>query len=154
MGLDTGSNRWHAVTSENVTIQSGPLKGKAWENPDGRRQKLYSDAEAFFALLPAGSHIFCEEPLALKNGKTTRVLCLAAGAIWTAHLCFDLFWYWVDVASWKKQVVGNGNSDKAMIAQFVREQGHEYPEEDLFDAHCVRMYGEQQLSEQGMRILK
>jgi len=130
------------------------MKGKQWENPDVRRQQLYEEAYNFFALLPVGSHVFAEEPLALKNGKTTRLLGLAAGAIWAAHLRFSMFWYWVDVATWKSKTVGNGNATKDEVQAFVRAHDIDYPEEDLFDAHCLMVYGERQLAIQGFTISK
>lgn len=153
VGLDTAANRWHAVASNGMCGQCGPLKNKAWDNPDARRQKLYNEARTFFAFLPNGSHIFCEEPLALQNGKTTRQLGLAAGAIWAAHMEYDLFWYWVNVESWKEKVIGKGAASKQLIQEHLKKAGIEYPEEDLYDAHAIRRYGEIELEAQGIAIL-
>lgn len=172
VGLDTASNRFHLVANRLIskgrgekryhTIQSGPLdpkKDKQWGNADARRQRLYEDAEAAFGWFPDGAHIFCEEPLALTNGKTTRLLGLACGAIWAAaHAIdpvegrprFDLWWHWVDVSSWKKDIVGNGNASKDMIALHVQMQGRSYEEPDYYDADCLCVYGEQWLEQHGI----
>jgi len=147
-GLDTASNRCHLY----VHGWSQPwwtrvfIGMKEVPNPDARRHTLYREAKAAFALLPAGAHIFCEEPLALKNGRTTRMLGLAAGAIWAAHLDCDLFWHWVDVSHWKKAIVGNGNADKQQVRDWVQQnlgEHWEQPEDaDFYDAACLCAYGE------------
>lgn len=133
--------------------KSGPWKGVKWKNADDRRQKLFEDARTFFAFLPSGSHVFCEEPLSLANGETTRLLGLACGAIWAAHLEFDLFWYWVNVSSWKKGVVGEPNPNKGRVQEFLQSMGVEYDEEDLYDAHCIMGWGVKLLEQQGIAIL-
>ena len=106
--------------------------------------------------------IYCEEPLALQNPSTTRVLSLAAGALFNAAFAtadygqmagvgHPLSWTWIDVAHWKRVVVGNGNADKDAIRAHVLEQIE--PEEifeqevDLYDAWCLRDYGARALSE-------
>jgi Holliday junction resolvasome RuvABC endonuclease subunit len=111
-------------------------------NADERRHALFTSARQAFALLPAGTLLVCEEPITGKSGKTTRLLGLAAGAIWAAHLDFQIFWAWGDIAAWKKLIVGNGNADKAAIADWCRAQGVDYPESepDYFDAHCLSLY--------------
>jgi hypothetical protein len=136
---------------------------------ESRRATTYLAAKMFFGNIPSGPvdhelHVFCEEPLALKNGKTTRVLGLAAGAIWAAFVeaggtRIDRYWYWVDVAHWKKEVVGNGSASKEMIREFVRgnpafkhlAREHNYDEifegnHNLYDAWCLQVYGSRQLS--------
>ena len=154
VGMDTASNRFHCVASNGMCGQCGPLEGKDWKSTDDRRHKLYKDAQTFFAFLPNGSHIFCEEPISAgKSGKTTVQLGLAAGAIWAAHLEFDLFWYWVSISAWKSAVVGNGNASKEQIQEFLRKGGFEYTEQDSYDAHCIRRYGEIELEAQGIAIL-
>jgi hypothetical protein len=136
---------------------------------ENRRATSYLSAKAFFGGISRGTgqelHVFCEEPLALKNGKTTRVLGLAAGAIWAAFvesggLRIGRYWYWVDVAHWKKEVCGKGNLGKPEIRDFCRENpawehlSKERPFEmsppydalfegdhNLYDAWCLMTYG-------------
>lgn len=96
--------------------------------------------------------MFVEEPLILsKNPATTRKLALIAGALWAMSIEFDLFWHWVDVASWKKEVVGKGNVNKVQVREWVQDTAKMMrPEErlaaydatpDLYDAHCLAVYG-------------
>lgn len=139
VGLDTASTRWHAVQSDGFYL----CINSEQSNVDRRRLELYTAARNYFKTLPPGTTIFAEEPLALaKNGKTTRLLGLAAGAIWAAYVDLDLEWHWVDVAHWKKVVVGNGNASKEMIKDHVMESYRVvYPQADYYDAHCLMIYG-------------
>lgn len=166
VGLDTASNRWHMVgvgdksklpidaqTRRATEHEHKALKDK---NPDHRRNTLHSEAKKQFCRLTnvrtrpyQQIHIFCEEPLALRNGKTTRLLGLACGAIWAAHLEFDLYWHWVDVASWKKDVIGKGNASKGEIMTWsMAHGGHADWDEDHHDAFAIGTYGVELMAKQ------
>lgn len=149
VGLDTASTRWHAVASDGFSngVDLQPSR-KPWKDksPDERRAELRRTfGETLDALIFVNGHgfaIYCEEPLALQNGKTTRLLSLAAGALWAEADRRGIEWHWVDVAHWKRVVVGNGNADKAKIQAHAEEAyGVEYPAEDYYDAHCIMVYG-------------
>jgi hypothetical protein len=176
VGLDTDSYGFHWVSNVPLWDGSGDdpepsLCGAIEHKADleERRATSYLSAKAFFGGISSGTgqelHVFCEEPLALKNGKTTRVLGLAAGAIWAAFvesggLRIDRYWYWVDVAHWKKEVVQHGNASKELIRDHVRgnpawrhharqrafEGAPAYGElfeldKNLYDAWCLCVYG-------------
>lgn len=156
IGLDTAANRWHARTEARSSGYCSALKGKAWENADDRRKVLSRTFREFLVgtiqekglqLEPWRVIIFCEEPIAGKNGKTTRLLGLACGALWEVANDLGCQWVWVDIAHWKKVVVGNGNADKDKIAEWVKANRLEIPEAeaevDLYDADCLLAYGEQ-----------
>lgn len=146
-GVDTGSNRVHMVgldgTQEYIWVDP-----KKFPDPDDRRQDLYVWSVEAFSNIPTTSIVACEEPLALQNGKTTRILGLAAGAIWAAHLQFDVFWTWVNVSTWKRETVGKANANKDQVIEWVKENmGLDFDElgkkgEDFYDAaaiaYCVR----------------
>lgn len=139
-GLDTASDRFHLIYDDDQGEDRFFVRVTG--DPDDRRRMLHENALAAFGSLPAGCHVFCEEPLALKNGKTTRVLGLAAGAIWAAHLEFDLFWHWVDVSSWKKAICGNGNLKKDLVVAVLQDRhGLSFDEPDFYDAWALREYG-------------
>lgn len=149
-GLDTASNRFHLYLNDGRTFKHNCSKnGSKEKDPDDRRQELYENAKYTFSILPRGTVICCEEPIALKNGKTTRLLSLAAGAIWAAHLQFDVFWTWVDIAQWKRSVVGHGGADKDAIAMWVlMNMGKGWVEKDdadFYDAAAICRYGELKL---------
>lgn len=151
VGLDTASNRIHAVHQRTRLAEKRFEVLDIWEFhaskdiPDVRRGELYRSAREFFAALEIrspGCHVFCEEPIAGKNGKTTRLLCLATGAIWVAHLDFDLMWHWVDIAHWKKQICGSGAARKPEIQEWSLEHGgQEEWEEDHHDANGIGVSG-------------
>lgn len=183
VGLDTDSRGFHWVSNSPLWDGSGddPAPGKvgfiqAGADTEQRRAISYYSAKSFFGGIASGTsdelHVFCEEPLALKNGKTTRILSLAAGAIWAAFVesggsRVDRWWYWVDVAHWKKEVCGNGNIGKEEIRMFCRTNpgwqalSREAPatedeviapygfafedNHNLYDAWCLQVYGTRQL---------
>jgi hypothetical protein len=154
VGLDTASNRWHAVGQDDLVGYCSELKGVAWtrgrDAPDRRRSEMTRAFRGWLHLSLTGAdrlEIWCEEPLALQNGKTTRLLSLAAGALWdVADPVTRISWEWVDVSHWKAVIVGNGNADKERIRAFVLDRDPDLvrwdDEPDLYDAYCLRLYGE------------
>ena len=150
IGLDTATDRWHAFSWDPKYRMHCHLTGKQWQNPDDRRHALYLSAQTYFARLPAATLVVCEEPLGIsKNGKTTRLLGMAAGAIWAAHLHTRVFWVWADIAAWKKQVIGNGNAAKDDIREWAipllgpnDHAADNYDSEpDYYDAMGLAVYG-------------
>lgn len=149
LGLDTASDRFHMVSQDRYLVFQVRAKDP---NPDVRRHQLVFGMKAAIEEILSQTddqevHIFCEEPLSLRNGKTTRLLGLAAGAIWAAHLDWDVFWHWVDVAAWKKEVIGKGNATKEDIRQWsLANGGHEDWDEDHHDAWAISHYGARMLA--------
>lgn len=147
-GLDTASDRYHLYCNNGFQHYIHiPKSSKI--GIDGKRLALYHGAIEAFALLPEETLLVCEESLALQNGKTTRVLGNAVGAIWAAHVNYNIFWAWVNVSTWKKDVIGKGNADKDQVKAWVMENmGLEFPESepDFYDAACICRYGELELA--------
>lgn len=167
IGLDTRSSALHAVSTRPIPGGPGGETFYAIDRETKSRDKdlertnlwmaarlLFQQAEDVGKESHRAVHVFCEEPLALKNGKTTRLLGLAAGAIWAAHMEFNIWWHWVDVVSWKKEVVGRGNASKDDIREFClgnpafKKDTRDGPwaggcdsEPDLYDAWCLKVYG-------------
>jgi hypothetical protein len=149
VGLDHDSKGFHAVVFGAETRWRS--NSFTEPNTDVRRMYACDSFRAFLDLLPRQAHIFAEEPLSLRNGKTNRVLALMAGALWAQGLGRDLFWHWVDIAHWKREVIGKGNASKEEVADWVRASAKKMgPEDristyevypDLFDAHCLAVYG-------------
>lgn len=158
IGLDSASNRVHSVHQR--TKLKAPKKKfevlDVWEfhaegdTPDIRRIELYRASREYFATLEILSprcHIFAEEPITGRNGKTNRLLALAAGAIWAAHLDFNVIFHWVDISHWKKQVIGKGNAKKDDVRAWSRKHGGKKKwEEDHHDAHAIGVSGAIDLS--------
>lgn len=150
IGLDTDSSGFHWCSNSPMPDGSvGSLVARGKDAED-RRPTVLRGALWFFERLPEGDvHIFCEEPLALKNGKTTRVLGLAAGAIWSGFVLAEhpsAWWAWTDVSTWKKAVVGKGNASKEEVAENAQadpgwielsqgDYGREQTYADVFDTN-------------------
>lgn len=150
VGLDTAANRLHAVLDNDAMWAVGPLTGKAWDSePDTRRAELLRQARGFFESLEDGAHVFCEDNIALRNPKTNILLAKTTGAIWAAAQDFDLFWHWVPISAWKKEVVGNGNATKDDVKRHAELAGFYTPVEDYNDAFCIRQYGAKMLAKVG-----
>lgn len=159
IGLDTSSFGFHWVSNDELPEWEPPLLGysKVKGDVEERWVHIFLDALKFFKHLPDNSHVWCEEPLALpRNGKTTRILGISAGVIFGAFVAAgewtDSTWYWVDVASWKRAVIGNGSANKELIRSVVREQEPWQEsfapyddlfedQRDLYDAYALMQYG-------------
>jgi hypothetical protein len=187
IGMDTDTNGFHYIANREIWDGSGDQ-----EEPDkygfvvcsghveARRGMTYLHARNLFKALPTDCevHVFCEEALSLQNGKTNRLLAMATGAIWAAWieaggLKNDREWHWVDVAHWKKSVIGRGtppkdfiyvgnksNRTKAWIRDFCLHN-ERFCEEwltkrgtepwmfahnwNLYDAWCLKVFGIQEL---------
>jgi hypothetical protein len=173
LGLDTDSRGYHWVSSVPLYFGDDDAQGATFgavqasdDNPDIRRAVFTKYAAALFAQLPPKTHVFCEEPLALQNGKTTRTLGLAAGSIVGAFVLAapDAWWHWVDSAHWKKEVLGRGTPPKDFdyspkskrVKAWIRQETMKLAgfqlyhagdrdtfEENwnLYDAFCLKTYG-------------
>ena len=180
IGIDTKARSFHWVADHAMPEGYG-LKHQGtygWtERPESEivdvaRASLYWDSDALFSALyaeteadPVDVHVFCEEPLALQNGKTTRILCLAAGAVWSGFVASQInaTWYWVDPATWKKATLGKGAPPKGqkhkewieeLTTPMVRHtSNYRLPDfqahPDLFDAFQLMRYGKQVLEQAG-----
>lgn len=177
VGLDTDSNGFHWVSTKMIPVDGVPDKSGwfvASGNVEMRRRDMFVAARTFFqdAITIASENgvdlqVFCEEPLALQNGKTTRILCMAAGTIWAAFVAESIldgearpsqcetYWWWVDVAEWKSRIVGRGNASKYQIREYVRANpswqatfgddiGFE-KDKNLYDAWCLQVYGSREV---------
>lgn len=167
LGMDTATNRVHWVTNFG-------MYGSYYcttKDPDINRIELALYCKKLFRSdLPADIHVFCEEPLALSvNGKTTRLLGLAAGSIFATHALFaGGYWHWVDQSTWKKSVLGRGVRPKGWGEEFPKARREKewimsavqqdamfitgaspelkracVLEEDLHDAWAICEYGQQ-----------
>jgi len=141
VGVDTASDRWH-MYCDNGLYQCVSKLHKDIPAIQ-KRYTLYHAARTAFANLPYRTMLVIEEPLALKNGKTTRLLSMACGVIEAAS--YDqggIYVYYADVSQWKKEVIGNGNADKNMIKMWVTlNMGLTFDEPDYYDAAALSIYG-------------
>lgn len=152
-GLDTATRKWHVVR-EDGRYDSCTVRASV-ATDDARIELAASWRQYVDSEVAPGDAIVCEEPLSLQNGKTSRVLAMAAGDIhlatfWPRAVLGDgrvqdplgVRWVWADVSMWKGKIVGSGNADKQAIQDFVYvEYGVRYDEDDHADAHCLRDFG-------------
>lgn len=175
IGLDTKSLGLHWVSNFRIGIDDSTYGwvtcSQTHEDPrrqaDMRRCQIFHYAALLARSIPLGTKIYCEEPLALQNGATTRLLGLAAGAVWAAfeQNAHGVNWQWVDVSHWKKVVLGRGNPPKdfsltpkaTRTKRWIREcvldnalfQSEADPtmiedfdsQLDLYDAWAIRRFG-------------
>lgn len=176
IGIDTKSTGMHWVSNFRIgthdeTYGWTNCKTKH-ENPrrqaDLRRMAIFDYSFGLATALPAGTKVYCEEPLALQNGHTTRLLGLAAGAVWSGFHHGGrgrIEWVWVDVSNWKKTVFGRATPprdfpltpESTRTKRWIQECVHADPffqmevdpvmEEDflkqldLYDAWAIRRFG-------------
>lgn len=180
IGIDTNSYGFHWVSTKPVYDDDDFAQKYGWvackdDNPDVRRGEMLNYSHGLFQSLSLNPtpnddtwHVFCEEPLALQNGKTTRLLGLAAGAIWAGFYLAkpNAYWHWVDQSTWKKNVLGRGRrpndfeyrikskAEKEWIIEQVRKlpgfqadfndpiTAEDFDKQaDLYDAYALRTYG-------------
>lgn len=155
VGIDSSSFGFHMVSSV-------PLWGHGSEfffrsslaDARDRRAEVFPMAHKVFRALPAGTDVWLEEALVLpKNIETTRKLIMMTGvleaAFWSARP--DATWWSVDVATWRKAILGKGSGRKEemkalarayMLPLLTSTQEEEYEAEpDLYDAGCICAYG-------------
>ena len=154
MGVDTKSRAFHYVVGD----YAYGSRVSSQEDHDLARADLFREAKTLFER-KTPRHVFCEAPLALQNGKTTRLLCMAAAAVWCGFVASetDGFWYWVDPATWKREVLGGAPPRGMKHKPWIRQRSLElWPhvlagntledfdrEPDFFDARCLLVYGQQ-----------
>lgn len=165
VGIDTSSYGYHAFATEPFRQPHGHLGiwydlRTGWFRAEGdameRRKQIYwSFVVLFQELSGREARVFVEEPLVLmKNTETTRKLVMIGGIIEAAlhQEAPDLFFHWVDVATWRKAVLGKGSGSKQAMKDMARVAVTEAApagfdqilfdtEPDLYDAACICEYG-------------
>lgn len=185
IGIDTKTRAFHWVASQSI-----PAGRYGWVSSEkdvelARHELFVGSARLLrgLALDQREVHVFCEEPLVLQNGKTSRLLAMAAAAVQAgfflaAEVNPNMWWYWVDAASWKRSVLGRGappqeyvgDTARSRVKDWIRDQVDamsafsawrseaqvDYDtmrmERDLYDAWCLKAYGLRELAKLGMRL--
>lgn len=109
-----------------------------------RYEELQRIAGAIMGAIVATDIVFVEEPplAGPKNIRTLIGLSQTHGAVIASS---PGYCYSVPVATWKKDVVGNGKADKTFVAEWL-ERNHpsiyaRCANQDQIDAACIHMYG-------------
>ena len=90
--------------------------------------------------------VYVEKPVVGRGVAASLQVAQAAGAV-MSHL--DVPTYFVPIQTWKKAITGNGNAPKGLVKTSLAELHPRYSElcggdQDLVDATCIALYGEQQ----------
>jgi Holliday junction resolvasome RuvABC endonuclease subunit len=83
-----------------------------------------------------------EEPVYIQNGKTHRALCCIYGSVVKAFMDSKIIPQPVNISTWKKIVVGKGNSNKQQVKERVMNL-LSFPdnlEQDVYDALGIACY--------------
>lgn len=144
VGIDLGIKKiaW-SVWEDDVLVDTGAFSSSELTRP--------MDLEAISTQIEAvvSSHfpssIFIEETLIGNNRKYSIQLSQTMGAVMAA-LAYVAPIYLVNVSTWKKEVIGNGNSDKKAIRDYVLSRDSAYAalcgsDQDQYDAACIGYYG-------------
>lgn len=158
VGVDTATNRWHAVGLRGDPRRFMPSRCLAKTGSiDDKRQRLVEVFDAFLGAATTVSgdepvHVFTEYPISLGNGETNVKLGLVAGALWAAHLRHDVWWHWINISTWQAWIgVSSKDSSaqrKAQSRAFGIERGmDEDLDEDHYDAGCIALKGAYDLAQ-------
>ena len=154
MGIDLGIRKvayalWARVYDEEPTL----LGAEAYESPEPSRPQQLRDLGDF--IYDAAHHtkpdyVFIEETLIGNNRKYSIALAQTMGAVMYGlglhQTESDLDIFTVNVSTWKKQVVGNGNASKTLVKNYIDVTHSAYAvvcggDQDRYDAACVGLYG-------------
>lgn len=123
-----------------------------------RGQPRHSEVRSLFSrlyqeiLLGEITHVFCEEPVVAgaRNLRTTIGIAETVGGVLALPCEVTL----VPVSSWKKEVLGNGNSNKQEVARWFQRT---YPgikaSQDVCDAAAICEYG-RKVVDRGQRMAR
>lgn len=122
-----------------IFVQSN---AKTW---DGRLTVLTLELEKYNAFLSKKSVVpiaYIETPIYMQNIKATNSIARVVGIVHSWLIRNNIYDFEVDVKSWKKAVLGNGNAKKEDIMKFAKSRWDDkILNQDIADAACIAMYG-------------
>jgi Holliday junction resolvasome RuvABC endonuclease subunit len=135
---------FHAVRLDQGEHSVFSVVIKARKNEE--RSKILRALSTELATIVDGSDpIYIEEPplAGVRNLRTFKGLAETAGALMARSSGKVTY---VPVSSWKKEVCGKGNLDKAGVADWLLSVHRSYSEhcagdQNLIDATCIALYG-------------
>lgn len=123
----------------------------AWECPEGypRSKELHHLAGYVHDLASTFDidSVWIEDTLVGNNVKYSIQLTEVRGAVMAA-LAMHMDVRTVNVATWKKEVVGDGHANKDSVRDYIHVTHPDYAalcgsDQDLYDACCISLYGRQ-----------
>lgn len=148
IGIDSNSYGFYAASSSPIAMfGSDSVSDVGWITSSSkewldRLKEVHHSALEWFAFMPRGSSVWCEEALVLpKNPETTRKLVMMTGVLYAAFMEAkpDATWFFVNVSTWRRQVLNpakgqaprNGDGWKALAREHVLKS---WPESALAPA--------------------
>ena len=110
--------------------------------------QIYTECYEYFELLDKSIPVFIEQPLMGRSAHATIVQAQSNGVVQAAATLAGMERvYEVNVRSWKREVIGRGNADKAYIHSWLRSHhpslaDNAGDDQDLTDAAAVALYGQ------------
>jgi Holliday junction resolvasome RuvABC endonuclease subunit len=114
----------------------------AEEDTPSRINDMFLQVYGFF-LIRKPTIVIVENSPYLQNIKVTLAIHSVVDAVRFACVLNKVPFQTVEVTSWKKDVLGNGRADKAMIMQFAKAKfGVKLiTNQDVADASCIATWG-------------
>lgn len=139
VGIDLGVRKLHISRSDDDALSIAV-------KPTIRHHELIGLTKELITELPVHTKAYVEEPVVagVRNLRTSLQMSQLMGALMVVLAEVVP----VPVSSWKRGTVGKGNATKDEVAKWLEEnhpRSHKAANgsQDLVDAACIRLYGEQ-----------
>tara|TARA_R110002020_G_scaffold388007_4_gene598740 strand:+ start:6738 stop:7205 length:468 start_codon:yes stop_codon:yes gene_type:complete len=142
MGVDCSSKGIHAVLldEKNDIVHSFKINEK---NPDfsERLVEIFDKFQTEISKINIRKTAI-EKAIYIQNAKATIQIASVITAIQLSCHKQNIPCELVDNKTWKKHIIGNGNSSKKDIMEYaISEWGNIFTEQDYADAACIALYG-------------
>lgn len=159
LGIDPSAKKIAIVAVDTIThtvvVSSKVLYKTGKQTPESLQRALHfmdDFVESVDRISPRDRYAWVEDPLVGRGGIRSSLVQAYVSGIIRATLCDAGFTVsGVHVGTWKKQVCGNGNADKADVARVVKTawpKAHRLVDGDgdLTDAAAIAIFGQSVLA--------
>ena len=142
LGLDCSSLAVHgAIVNDKEELVSIHKWGSKLKTFDSRFPEIIKEFSKELSKINQVEFASIEAAIFIQNPKTTIAIANVIGAAWAFLLEQSINTAIIDNRSWKKTIIGKGNSSKDDIKQFAVEKwGDKFPEQDYADAVCIALW--------------
>ena len=142
LGLDCSSLAIHgAIVNDKEELVSIHKWGSKLKTFDSRFPEIIKEFSKELSKINQVEFASIEAAIFIQNPKTTIAIANVIGAAWAFLLEQSINTAIIDNRSWKKTIIGKGNSSKDDIKQFAVEKwGDKFPEQDYADAACIALW--------------
>jgi len=142
LGLDCSSLAIHgAIIDENEELISLHKWASKLKTFDSRFPEMTKEFSKELSKINQVEFASIEAAIFIQNPKTTIAIANVVGAVWAFLLEQSINTSIIDNRSWKKIIIGKGNSSKDDIKKFAEEKwGDKFPEQDYADAACIALW--------------